>query len=654
MLACLALAPWPASAVSGVDAEDFFSDLPIVLTPSRLPQPLNEAPGAVTVIDRELIKATGYRDIPRLLRLVPGMQVGQERGNLQWVTYHGMGNDFPSWMQVLVDGRSVYSPANFDGVDWAALPVTIDEIERIEVVRGTNASAFGSNAVLGVVNIITRHSAEIGQVSAKARAGTQGVHDGTAQWAGGKAGRSIRASAAWKQDDGFEGLHDGHRVGIASFRSDFRIGNYTELTALAGVSDGSRELGYPDSLFGNNAERMARFRSGQLMLQWRHTPDPTEEWTAYYYHNQDTVSESWLAAAPALGVFGVPLNRNRDSHRDSVEVQHRRAWSGEFRTLFGGELRRDRIRAPFLYFGNPEQHADLGRLFGQFESRLMSDWILSGSGLVERYDDRHRRLSHRLFVNWKATADDTLRVGYARAWRTPFIFELNGDVQVFADGFGLLSQPYAPNPDLRPARMDNVEVGYLGNLPALRSRLDIRLFRESITDYIARESLPSVGLLGLPTARYDNIDQPVLLRGLEYQLDHRPWEDGRVLFSHTMIDRRTDDALVRKLAAPYTASLSLIQSMGPWSGTVTLLRMGPIAGGSGFVPTTSYQAPAYQTMDFRLAYQSDPTVEWSLVGTNIGKRHQEIADRSEQALHGTTPVNRTSPMLWLAVTLRPE
>ncbi|MDP3038059.1 MAG: TonB-dependent receptor plug domain-containing protein, partial [Rhodocyclaceae bacterium] len=93
------------TAAAAAEEDPFLADLPIVLTPSRLQQPQNEAPAAVTVIDRALIKATGYRDIPRLLRLVPGMQIGQERGSRHWVTYHGMGNDYPSWMQVLIDGR---------------------------------------------------------------------------------------------------------------------------------------------------------------------------------------------------------------------------------------------------------------------------------------------------------------------------------------------------------------------------------------------------------------------------------------------------------------------------------------------------------------------------------------------------------------------
>lgn len=645
----VAVAPEVATADPGAD--DYFGDLPIVLTPSRLPQAQNEAPGAITVIDRELIRATGYRDIPRLLRLVPGMQVGQERGGTHWVTYHGMGNDFPSWMQVLVDGRSVYSPANFDGVDWSSLPVTVDDIERIEVVRGTNSSAFGSNAVLGVVNIITRHSAAGERYSATASAGTHATRDLSAYLAGGEVGASYRISASRLADNGFEDLHDGHRTSIASFRSDYRVGFRDEVTALLGYSDGERELGYPDSLFGNNAERSADFRSGQLMLQWRHASGASEDWTASYYHNQDTVDESWFAAAPAFGVFGVLLDRSRSSRRDSFEFQHRVAWSNEFRTLWGGELRRDRVAAPLLYFGQGEQHSHLGRLFGQSEWWVDPDWQLTTSALVERYDDHQRKFSPRLFLNWHASHDDTLRVGYARAWRTPFIFERNGDVRVFADGIGLLAQPYAPNSALQPARIDSVEIGYLGDLPGLNSRLDIRLFRESITGYVVRASLPSVGALGLPTARYENLDQAVVLRGVEYQIDHRPWEGGRLLFSHTLIDRQASDSQVRRLTAPYTASLSFFQSLGRWSAMATLLRMGPIAGGSGFVPTTDYVAPAYTTVDLRIAFAARPGVEWSLVGTNLGPRHQEIADRSEQALRGSTPANQTSPTLWLSLTL---
>ncbi|MDB5888666.1 MAG: TonB-dependent receptor, partial [Rhodocyclales bacterium] len=112
-LACILLLV--ANAPHAAPENTYLSDLPVVLSASRMPQPLNEAPGAVTVIDGDFIRATGYRDLARIFRLVPGMQVGQERGNNYWVTDHGLGGTFPSELQVLIDGRSIYSPSSFGG-----------------------------------------------------------------------------------------------------------------------------------------------------------------------------------------------------------------------------------------------------------------------------------------------------------------------------------------------------------------------------------------------------------------------------------------------------------------------------------------------------------------------------------------------------------
>ncbi|MDP2195564.1 MAG: TonB-dependent receptor plug domain-containing protein, partial [Rhodocyclaceae bacterium] len=287
------------TAAAAAEEDPFLADLPIVLTPSRLQQPQNEAPAAVTVIDRALIKATGYRDIPRLLRLVPGMQIGQERGSRHWVTYHGMGNDYPSWMQVLIDGRSVYSPGNLDGVDWSALPITIEEIERIEVVRGTNSAAYGANAFLGVINIITRDSADSPGKKLAVHAGTRGIRDLGLELSGGAGAGSLRLNAETKGDQGFAGLHDAMHYNVFSLRGDQRLSNNDELMFRLAASDGWRGLGYPDSIFGNNAERRANSTNAALHLQWRHTPGPSEEWLLHYYRNQDRTDEAWFAAGPS-------------------------------------------------------------------------------------------------------------------------------------------------------------------------------------------------------------------------------------------------------------------------------------------------------------------------------------------------------------------
>lgn len=652
-----------ASEPQSAPEQAFLSELPLVLTPSRLPQPLNEAPAAVTIIDRELIKATGYRDLGRLLRLVPGMQIGQERGGSQWVSYHGMGNDFPSWMQVLVDGRSVFSPSSFGGVDWAGLPVSIDEIERIEVVRGTHSVAYGANAFLGVINIITRHSADAPGMKAAAGIGNAGIRDLNLELGGATEQGSLRLNAGVKQDDGFAGLHDGQAFKIASLRADRRISDNDELMFRLAANSGTRELGYPDSSYGNNAERSSDSLNTTLHLQWRHTPRPDEEWLLHYYRNQDRITEEWMASATLPGPItaNVPLDRNRSSVRDNLELQHRQALTDSLGSLWGLELRHDQIDSPFLYYGAAHQQSDMARLFGQLDWRFRPDWTLNPSLLAEKFSGDSPHFSPRLFANWQLGPQDTLRFGYARAWRQPTLFERNGDVRAIYLGT-LLVQPYLPNPDLQAPRMDSLEIGYLSRFQPWNTRLDLRLFNERIENYISRVSHPEyvAPLLAatLPSARYENLAAPVTLRGLEYQLDSRPAAGTRLLFNHSLIGRYSSDSAVTQLTAPYTASLSWIQDWSSrWASTLTLLRMGPLAGGSGFVAGYQYTSSPYTTLDGRLAHHikaGGTPLEIALSATNLGGRHQEIADRSEQFLHGSDAVNRTSPMLWLTFTLNPK
>ena len=127
-------------------AEDFaFGDqeMPVVLSATRLKQAVADAPASITIIDRQMISQSGAREIPDLLRLVPGMVVGYEKGWDAFVSYHGTSADMARRMQVLIDGRSVFQPS-LAFVDWIGLPLELDDIDRIEVVRGPNAAAYGS------------------------------------------------------------------------------------------------------------------------------------------------------------------------------------------------------------------------------------------------------------------------------------------------------------------------------------------------------------------------------------------------------------------------------------------------------------------------------------------------------------------------------
>lgn len=197
--------------------------LPTILSATRLKQAPAEIPGSMTVIDRELIRASGARNIPELLRQVPGMHIGYRRGNQINVNYHGTNVTEARRLQVLVDGRSVYR-SGLATVDWAELALSIEDIDRIEVFRGPNTAAYGANALMGVINIITRLPMETQGTRLHYTQGTRGVRDGYASHSGGDLLHSWRLSLAGQQDDGFDHDDDGndYRDGLRANRMNMR------------------------------------------------------------------------------------------------------------------------------------------------------------------------------------------------------------------------------------------------------------------------------------------------------------------------------------------------------------------------------------------------------------------------------------------------
>lgn len=158
-VALVLILPGARAGTASDPLDSYFMDqAPVVLSASRLAQPVSESPAAMTIIDRDMIEASGAITLPDVLRLVPGFQVSIISGANLTAQYHGLASEHPKRMQILIDGRSVYHSA-FGGVHWDSLPITLDDVDRIEVLRGSNAATFGSNAFMGVVNIITRHAA---------------------------------------------------------------------------------------------------------------------------------------------------------------------------------------------------------------------------------------------------------------------------------------------------------------------------------------------------------------------------------------------------------------------------------------------------------------------------------------------------------------
>lgn len=651
---------------SGGLESGFFEELPIVLTASRLPQSLRDAPAAVTVIDRDLIRASGYRDIARLFRLVPGMQVGQERAGTQWVTYHGLGGNASAEMQVLVDGRAVYSPTSLAGLDWQSLPVSIDEIERIEVVRGTDPVAYGPNAFLGAINIITRHAADTPGYETSIHLGNASIADVHVNWSGRQEDHALRLAAVSRQDQGFKNLKDGSRLHLISLRSDSRISLRDELTLRLSAVHDSRDAGYPDSLFGNNDERVWSKRGASFQAQWRHSGPDSDEYLVNLFSSRLSDRDQWVALGPRpdLGYSRpavVPVNRDYDNRRDSLEFQHRSTLGPSSKVVWGAEAREESADSAFMFYETGAVSSRLLRVFGNLEQRLSPKLTTNLGGMAEKYSDDQTRYSPRLFFNWQAGAETTLRAGLARAWLDRNAQERYGDVRAVdaLDG-RLITRLYLPNPNLRPPRIDSAELGYLGRFQPGNTTLDVRLFQERIRDFVIREIQPATAdspLLAsvMPSTRYENLSSPLVLRGIEYELRSRLGADTQILFSHSLIHRDTDNEAVAELISPYTASLTWMQNWGRgWSSYFTLLRMGPLAGGEGFVPRSRYRSEAYTTADLRLAKRltrGGQQVELAVSAINLGPKHQEIADRSEQFLHPEGPVNEVSPMIFFSLSI---
>lgn len=251
---CLCLPALTASA-SSLDP----LELPTVLSATRLKQAPAEVPGSMTVIDRELIRASGARSIPELMRLVPGMHVGYRRGNQVNLNYHGTNVTEARRLQVLVDGRSVYRPG-LATVDWTELALAVEDIDRIEVFRGPNTAAYGANALMGVINIITRLPQENHGTTLKYTHGNRGVRDWYASHSSGSLTHNWRLSLSGQQDDGFD--HDQHG---ADYRDDMHatrlnLRHAWQLTANQSLdwqfsaSDANRQSYYEYSSYLDHAD----------------------------------------------------------------------------------------------------------------------------------------------------------------------------------------------------------------------------------------------------------------------------------------------------------------------------------------------------------------------------------------------------------------
>src|SRR5204863_1802730 len=181
--------------------------------------------------------------IPEALRMVPGLEVARINGNSWAITSRGFNGRFANKLQVLIDGRTVYTPL-FSGVFWDAQDTLLEDIDRIEVIRGPAGTLWGANAVNGVINIITKSAKETQGGLATAGGGNEERGFASLRY-GGKLGQDLyfRVFGKYFNRDESAGAfgvnaHDGWQVGRGGFRADWLPAAGDSVTVLGEYYDG--------------------------------------------------------------------------------------------------------------------------------------------------------------------------------------------------------------------------------------------------------------------------------------------------------------------------------------------------------------------------------------------------------------------------------
>lgn len=640
-------------------------DLPVVLSMTRLPQRIDDAPGAITLFTREDIERLGYRRLPQLLRTVPGMNAMSDTGHSPALFYHGLGTLNPNRMQVLIDGRSVYSPYLYGYVDWDALPITMDEIERIEVIRGSNAATYGSNAVAGVVNIVTRTSQDGPAAIISAGSGNRDIGDLSMRLRRSFGPLSIALNAQTLGDDGFEHRHDDARLHALTFRADLTLDASDEVNLMAGQSEGRREVGYPYGVAGNEANgngfRETRTDNRFMHLRFRRLLAADNEWSVSYYRNEDRVREEWLGEASdvvnaalaengipiALGPFALPIDYNRSATRQNLDFQHLFAPASDWRVAWGAELRHEELKSARMFYFTGRESDGLFRVSANVEWRPDERWTFNAGNMIERFRNHSPQASPRLFATWHATPDHAFRTGVSRAFRQPSLVETRGDSRflypeiaaaltaldpfwgpIAADGLkqGRSTRTFVGTPTLKPERLDSVELGYVGQFGS--STLEVRAFQERFNQLIREVRYEDDDYLETGVTFVEG--DAVTIRGIEYQYRYRG--DGREIWFSQAIPRIVSDAACRPGRACYedtvpssTWSLTWMEALAhDWSISATLYGVNSARWFSG-----SERVDSYQTLDARIAkkFRSGGTLwEAALAVTDIGPGYETFND----------------------------
>ncbi len=388
-----------------------------VTSVSKRAQPLSDTASAIFVITQEDIRRSGVTSIPEALRMAPGLEVARIDANKWAITARGFNGRFANKLLVLIDGRTVYTPL-FSGVFWDEQDTFLENIERIEVIRGPGASLWGANAVNGVINIITKKAGETTGGLFSAGGGTEERYFGGVRY-GWDLGNNayLRVYGKHFNRSGFvdaqgQDAADGWYQSRAGFKLDWEKSERDSFTVQGetykGKSGFTLFVPISEPPYSTSFSEKADLSGGHLLARWRHVHSDTSDMTLQAYYDRSKGTDSTL-----------------EERQDTIDVdfQHHLLVHERHEIIWGLGYRyyRDHTQGgSFVSIEPPDKGLHLFSAFIQDEITLVKDRLMLTVGSkFEHNDFTGFEVQPTARILWSPHEKQRVWAAVSRAVRTP-------------------------------------------------------------------------------------------------------------------------------------------------------------------------------------------------------------------------------------------
>jgi len=432
---------------------------------SKKEEKLSQTAAAAFVITQEDIRRSGATTIPEVLRIVPGLDVAQIDANKWAVTSRGFNERFADKLLVMIDGRTVLTPLS-SGVNWDAQDTILEDIERIEVIRGPGASVWGANAVNGVINIITKKVKDTQGVLVTAGGGTQERGSGAVRYGAAIGDRGFyRIFAKYINRDAFTDsagrkASDNWDVLRGGFRADWSLSGRDDLTAQGDVYRGNAGQTVT-GLFSLTPDKAGNFlgtfndrtgmSGGDVLARWQHSSSERFSTTGQFYAEVDRRSE-----AGVLGEYRHTLDV--EVNQNFVSGRHDFGWGFDYRYAA------DRtVGSLNISFAPARRSTNLAGAFFQDQISFLSDRLrITLGGKLEHNSYSGFALDPNFRMLWTPQPHYSVWLGISRASENSSRHEAdartNEDAFVAVNGVTTLVSSFGTDP-LPPENVVAYEFG---------------------------------------------------------------------------------------------------------------------------------------------------------------------------------------------------